>query len=263
MAILGALVSLIGAAGYAAFDECRAWYRASQYRPGVKLPKNQELEYELIHTFEENWKHDGASLYPKKLIPFLARNDSVRSEYVRSIVSQIIASKGFAQSDRGPLSYHFANTIGDEDAPYGLGAGRYYSECKGTKTGKMIYGPAYYEYDVVRQLYPDEWAVYEADYKVRAAEEKEHVEKEAKTDRTLLWTGTLSIIAVIFLAFALVGPVGYVIGIKPYVAIFLTALFGAFVPFAIMMRRRCIFLPLKAWIVIAIGIVFLIVFFVK
>lgn len=251
MTIFGALASIVGSLGYAAVDEARAWYRTASYKLPETLPEDKNLYYDLKKTLEDNWRNGGATLYPQKLIPFLALNDNLRNLWTQSIVKQIIAtqnkiSNGF---DYNPII---------KDLPYGSGAQNYSGITKIIETDEEIYGPSYYEYDFVKQNYPDDWSVYTQAEIIKEEAEAERSYKESSTNKVLILIGCLLMTAVCVLFF---GFIELFIGMDGLAFRILVAcsLCGACAPFFIVLRRSNIPIPNAFWI--GVVMIIILVFF--
>ncbi len=194
MTIFGALVSILGSVGYATYDEARSWYRIANYKMPQSQAIDRKLYYDLKATFDDNWTYEGASLYPSKLIPFLALNERIRELWVNSIVMQILnmhnkTSGGLCKNNSPRLS----------SIPYGCGASQYNGKDKAIDSDEIIYGPSYYEYDFVKKNYPDDWNVYVNGLEQKDKEEKEQAHTTAIRDYVLIGLSAALIIGIIVL----------------------------------------------------------------
>lgn len=134
--ILGALVSLIAAGAYAAADEIRVAHKIRSYRPTVTREQHfdTQLESKLRIAFIRNWNKEGATLYPPKLIPFLASDEKIRRLWVEATVWKIMGVEPPDSNLRGRERY--------------------------LKFDGGWFGPQLYEYDFVARYYPEDWGKY-------------------------------------------------------------------------------------------------------
>lgn len=143
--IFGALVSLIAAGAYAAADEIRVAHKIRSYQP--TMPRDTSFdtsrEDKLKGAFRRNWNDDGATLFPTKLIPFLASDEELRNLWIEAAVWQIMGKEPPNSNLRGRKRY--------------------------LKFDGAWYGPQLYEYDFVARYHPEDWAK----YKQYKAEQKE------------------------------------------------------------------------------------------
>ena len=168
--IFGALVSLITAGAYAVADEIRARHKIASYRP-VTETKRRAYDVSkaigLSRLFYANWCYGGASLYPQKLIPFLASDEKIRRLWVDRAIELI---------------------LGGED-PYKRNDTEEY--IKFDPQSKMrVSGPQLYEYDFVATYYPEDWEKYKqykAEQKRQAEESRLAVKKKRFTQEKQLW----------------------------------------------------------------------------
>ena len=138
--IFGALVSLISAGAYAAADEI------------IK---------------ELNWCYGGASLYPQKLIPFLASDENIRRLWVNRAIELIL----------------------DGEDPYKRNDTEEYIKFDPQSKGRVS-GPQLYEYDFVATYYPEDWEKYKqykAEQKRQAEESRLAVKKKRFKQEKQLW----------------------------------------------------------------------------
>lgn len=168
--IFGALVSLIAAGAYAVADEIRVRHKIVSYRPVTETKRrvyDTKKGTELSRLFYANWCYGGASLYPQKLIPFLASDEKIRRLWVDRAIELI---------------------LGGED-PYKRNDTEEYVKFDPlSKT--CIGGPQLYEYDFVATYYPEDWEKYKqykAEQKKQAEESRLAVKQKRFKQEKQLW----------------------------------------------------------------------------
>lgn len=156
--IFGALVSLISAGAYAAADEIRVAHKIRSHQP--TMPRDTSFdasrEYRLKDVFRRNWDHEGATLFPPKLIPFLASDEEIRDLWIEATVWQIIGKEPPDSNLRGRKRY--------------------------LKFDGGWYGPQLYEYDFVARYHPEDWEKYKR-YKVEQKKQAEESRLAANKKR--------------------------------------------------------------------------------
>ena len=156
--IFGALVSLIAAGAYAAADEIRVAHKIRSYQP--TMPRDTSFdtsrEYKLKEVFRRNWNDDGATLFPPKMIPFLASDEELRNLWIEATVWQIMGKEPPDSNLRGRKRY--------------------------LKFDGGWYGPQLYEYDFVARYHPADWEKYRQ-YKVEQKEQAEESRLAVKQKR--------------------------------------------------------------------------------
>lgn len=198
MSALGAIVSLTLAGAYAAFDRARVDYKIKTSNLPVERVKNDQMFHDIVATFRDNWEFGGASLFPKKLIPFLSLDDRIRNMWIEEAAYRIVYQHGFDITQAARRSTMFS---GRSDLPYGIGAGSYCGTvCDDNDQSKKILGPMYYEYDFVATNYPDDWAAYNEALRKMDKEEEQQIHKESSECKTLLILGAItSVVAAIII----------------------------------------------------------------
>lgn len=147
--IFGTLVGLITAGAYAVADEIRVAHKIASYSPSIQREQKRfdyDLERKLHVVFSRNWDSDGATLYPPKLIPFLASDDHLRYLWVQQTVWTIMGCQP-------PNSNRFDTYL------------------KFDRTSNCCTGPQLYEYDFVARYYPEDWEKYKQ-YRVEQKEQE-------------------------------------------------------------------------------------------
>lgn len=180
--ILGALVSLIAAGAYAAADEIRVAHKIRSYRPTVTREQHfdTQLESKLRIAFIRNWNNEGATLYPPKLIPFLASDEKIRRLWVEATVWKIMGAEPPGSNLRGRERY--------------------------LKFDGGWFGPQLYEYDFVARYYPGDWEKYQK-YVEWRQEQTQRIQKSGKTRDVIRWIIFAVGILLIILGCCIIRPV--------------------------------------------------------
>lgn len=124
MPIFGAIGGLTAAGLYAAVDELRVTNRIRSHQLSGKLIALtdymvSDARFEgIIRRFENNWKLDGGTLYPPKLIGFFAENPKAREQWVRMQASIILHDAGMRRSCETDTTQ-----FGNESTQYEMGFG--------------------------------------------------------------------------------------------------------------------------------------------
>lgn len=161
MSALGAIVSLIASGAYAVGQRIVINTRIASHKMPQRTRTNDEIYMDLIQTFRENWDKDGASLFPEKMIPFLSIDGSAREMWIDCAVRSIMFDRKL-----GTVSLRRSMT------------GWQYGATPHIDNGELVgqYGPLYYEYDFVKEVYPEDWDVYverdKAEYEKQLAIDK-------------------------------------------------------------------------------------------
>lgn len=174
--IFGALVSMIAAGAYAAADEIRVAHKIRSYQP--TMPRDTSFdtsrEYKLKEVFRRNWNDDGATLFPPKMIPFLASDEELRNLWIEATVWQIMGKEPPDSNLRGRKRY--------------------------LKFDGGWYGPQLYEYDFVARYHPEDWKKYKQ-YKAEQKEQEKRSQEqwEQRRRRTFALPIILIILGVILI----------------------------------------------------------------
>lgn len=120
MSILGPLAGLAASGLYALFDEIRVGHRirTAEVDTASLYKVNDEKYNDIIRGLENNWRFEGGTLYPEKMIAFFAMNPCARRAWVKMEAGIILHTGGERlSSDRTTL--HFCSESIDYAIKFG------------------------------------------------------------------------------------------------------------------------------------------------
>ena len=130
MPIFGALAGLTAAGLYAAVDELRVAHKIKSHQLSGGLIASMDYKVNdarfdgIIRRFENDWRLDGGTLYPAKMIGFFAENPKARQQWVRmqaSILLHDSMQRRSSETDTkqfGDESIEYERIYGDAERAY-------------------------------------------------------------------------------------------------------------------------------------------------